>query len=284
MKRILLAVAVLLLAAGVATEVGIRAAEAAPVPPGVHVNGLTYQPGLHVPATQLPRSTPANATPSSETWAGYVDVACRTCQLWSVATAFTLPSVNLNCATTPSASVLYWAGLDGFNDTTTEQIGAGASCPAGTLTYFVWYQMLPQPPVAFTGVNPGDALTVSVSYNGSARNYQLVLVDLTQTGKTLTAKLPCPTGSTCKNKSAEVFTQDPFDTVTKMFVPLADFGQAGFESIAVISRNGLHRSMTPTRLWSTDSISMIGASKNVLVSPSPAYGGQAFVDTWHNSQ
>jgi len=67
-------------------------------------------------------------------------------------------------------------------------------------------------------------------------------------------------------------------------LPLADFGQAGFEGIAVTSRSGLHGSMTSTNLWTTDAIDMVGSTGHALTSRSPAYGGQAFTETWQAAQ
>jgi hypothetical protein len=135
MKRIMLAVAALLLSAGTATAV--HAATTASVPPGVHVSGMTYQPGARLPATRLPQLTPVNGTLRSGNWSGYVDVACGTCALRYVATSFTLPSVN--CANSPDGSAAgFFAGLDGVGDSTVEQVGASASCSGGAASYLVF--------------------------------------------------------------------------------------------------------------------------------------------------
>jgi hypothetical protein len=275
MKRILLAVAALLLAAGAVTAA--HAATAATVPPGVQVSGMTYQPGVHLPATHLPHVTLVNGALHSKNWSGYVDVACPTCALRYVAASFTLPSVN--CARSPDGShTSFWAGLDGFNDSTAEQTGADAFCSGGTANYFAWYEMFPLPPVAFSGVSPGDAISVTVYYNASTRHWQLGLIDLTN-GGTLSAAVLCPSGSVCRNASAEVITEAP-SLSSGAVLPLADFGQAGYEGIQVTSRSGTHGAMTSNGLWTTDSISMVNSTGNTLALPSPAYGGQAFQDFW----
>ena len=90
MKRIMLAAAALLLSVGTATAA--QAATAAAPPPGVHVSGMTYQPGTHLPATHLPRIVPFNTALKSNNWSGYADVACSTCAIRYVATSFTVPS------------------------------------------------------------------------------------------------------------------------------------------------------------------------------------------------
>ncbi len=111
MKRILLAVAGLLLAAGTVTAA--HASTTAPMPPGVQISHMAYQPGMHLPATRLPRLTPVNGTLTSQNWAGYADVACRTCAFRFVAASFILPSVN--CAASSDGSVAgFWAGFEGL--------------------------------------------------------------------------------------------------------------------------------------------------------------------------
>ena len=282
MKRIQLAMAALLLAAGAAgAATAARAASAETVPPAVHVSGMTYQPGVHLPSTHLPHVTLVNGALHSKNWSGYVDVACGTCALRYVAASFTLPSVD--CARSPDGShASFWAGLDGFNDGTAEQTGADAFCSGGTANYFAWYEMFPLPPVAFSGVSPGDAISVTVYYNSATGHWQLGLTDLT-TGGSISAAQTCPTGSTCRNASAEVVTEAPSSS-SGATSPLADFGQVGFEGIQVTSRSGTHGAMTSNGLWTTDSIDMVGSTGATLALPGPAYGGQAFLDTWSAAQ
>ena len=115
MKRIMLAVAALLLSAGTATAA--QAATIASAPPGVHVSGMAYQSGTH-----LPQIGPFNAALKAANWSGYADIACSTCAIRYVTASFTVPSVN--CATSPDGSFAgIFAGLDGINSRTVEQVG-----------------------------------------------------------------------------------------------------------------------------------------------------------------
>jgi hypothetical protein len=289
MKRILLVVAGLLLVTGTVTAA--RAATTATLPPGVHVGGMTYQPSVRLPATRLPHltpvngtnaSTPVNSTNASQNWSGYVDLACKACALRFIAASFTLPSVD--CADSPNGSyVSTWAGLDGVTDTTLEQIGTVASCSGTTATYQAFYEMYPNPPVAFTGVSPGDAISTSVYYNGAAKNWQLGLTDIT-TGGFIAAIQTCPAAAKCLNANAEVITEAPFSSASNTILPLADFGQANYENIAVTSRSGLHGAMTSTSLWTTIAVDMVDSHGHTLALPGPAYGAQAFQDTWQAAQ
>ena len=275
MKRTMLAVAVLLLSIGTATAV--QAATAAPVPPGVRVSGMTYEPGAHLPATHLPRITSFNAALKSGNWSGYADVACSTCAIRYVATSFTVPSVN--CAKSPDGSFAgIFAGLDGVTSKTVEQIGVEAACSGGTASYDAFYEMFPSAPVAFSGISPGDAISMAVYFNGATNHWQLGLTDLTTGGNIATVQA-CPSGSVCRNASAEVIAEAPSSS-TGAILPLVDFGQVNHEAITVTSRNGTHGAMISNGLWTTDSITMVNSGGKVLAQPGPVYGGQAFQDTW----
>jgi hypothetical protein len=272
----MLGVAVLLLSAGAAT--GVQAATAAPVPPGVTVSRMIYQPGAHVPATHLPRIMPVNGALKSTNWSGYADVACGTCAIRYVTASFTMPSVN--CKNSPDGSFAgFFAGLDGIGDTTVEQVGVSAGCSGGSASYLAFYEMFPLAPVGFSGVSPGDAISVAVFYNSTTHRWQLGLTDLTTGGKIATAQA-CPSGSTCRNHSAEVITEAP-SNASGSVLPLADFGQANFEAIQVTSRSGTHGALTSNSLWTADSLTMVNSTGTAtLAAPGPAYAGQAFQDTW----
>jgi Peptidase A4 family len=279
-------VAALLLSAGTATAV--QAATAAPTPTGVTVSRMTYQPGAHVPATHLPRITsangalPVNAALQSTNWAGYADVTCGTCALRYVAASFTLPS--LNCKNSPDGSFAsFFVGLDGIGDSTVEQIGTTSECSGGAASYLAFYEMFPLAPVGFSGISPGDAISVAAYFNSVTNRWQLGLTDVT-TGGTVATVQACPSGSACRNRSAEIITEAP-SSAGGSILPLADFGQAGFEAIQVTSRNGTHGALTSNSLWTADSLTMVNSTGNkMLAVPGPAYGGQAFQDTWRAAQ
>jgi hypothetical protein len=275
MKRIMLAVAALLLSGGTATAV--QAATTATVPPGVHVTGMTYQPGTHLPATHLPATTRYHAALQADNWSGYADVACSTCAVRYVAASFTVPSVN--CAKSPDGSFAgIFAGLDGVVSRTVEQIGVEAGCSGGTASYAAFYEMFPNAPVAFSGISPGDAISANVFFNAATHHWQLTLTDITTGGNIATAQT-CPAGSVCRNASAEVIAEAPSSS-TGAILPLVDFGQVNHEAIVVTSRSGTRGSMVSNGLWTTDSITMVNSAGKILAQPGPAYGGQAFQDTW----
>jgi hypothetical protein len=222
----------------------------------------------------------ANGVQQSSNWSGYASVIKTSVTISEITADFTIPRVNCAKSTLGTSLTAYeaiWAGLDGFNDNTVEQEGVDIFCTSAKSApqYFAWYEMFPNGPVPFTGVSPGDAISVTTDKSGA--DWVLTLQDLT-TGGGFTTKQPCPKGSTCKDASAEVITEDP-GTATPVY-DLADFGMVNHTAIVLHSSTGLRRSMYAPRLWNTTEIEMIDGSRAVMAEPGPLYGWQAFNLSW----
>lgn len=245
-------------------------------PSGVRFTGntsLIHLSPVRLPATRLPHLAHARRQLSGQTlapssnWSGYADTACPSCALRFVSTQFTVPSINCTVGTTsgqPSAA--FWDGLDGYADSTVEQVGVAATCLDSIPEYYGWYEMFPLGPVAFsiTGFGPGDAVSINVYFNPTTRQYQLTFDDITQ-GAGFVASQPCPSGSTCGNSSAEVIAEAPF---SGGLMPLADFGNMFYSGATVTARNGTHGNLGDGHLWSSNEIDMTDGS-NVLAEPGP---------------
>jgi hypothetical protein len=243
-------------------------------PPGVRFTGntsLIHLAPVRLPATHLPHPAHARRLTSGQTlapssnWAGYADTACSTCAFRFVSTQFTVPSINCAVgATSGKRSAAFWDGLDGYADSTVEQVGVDATCQGSTPEYLGWYEMFPLGPVAFsiTGFGPGDAVSVNVYFNATTHQYQLTFDDITQ-GTGFVASQSCPSGSTCGNSSAEVIAEAPF---SGGIVPLADFGNVFNSGATVTARNGTRGNLGSGYLWSSNEIDMIDGS-NVLAEP-----------------
>lgn len=236
---------------------------------------------VHLTGTRLPRA--ARVTSSvfhSSNWSGYASVIKTSVTISQITADFTVPSVNCARSTLGTSGTAYdstWAGLDGFGDNTVEQEGVDAFCTSTLRApeYFAWYEMFPNAPVAFTGVGPGDAISVTTARNG--RNWVLTLRDIT-TGGGFTTTQPCPRGARCRDASAEVITEDPGSS-TPAF-DLADFGLVNQTAILLHTSTGARASMVAPQLWNTDEIEMIDGSGNVMAVPGPLYAGQAFNIGW----
>jgi hypothetical protein len=273
------------------------AAHVGTAPPGVRFTGntsLIHVSTFHGPRTHLPRSVRTIGRNSrnitlvqSRNWSGYADQACSTCALRFVNASFSAPSINCTGVTTVNETdASFWAGLDGFTSSTVEQTGVLATCDTTSPEYFVWYEMFPNPPVFFTitGFGPGDAVNTQIFFNAATNHYQIGLTDITQNVGFATSQL-CPSGSTCKNSSAEIISEAPFDTTTSSFAPLADFGQVFYQGATVTSRNGTHGNLGDEPLWNSFNIAMVNGS-HMLASAGPLSNlgiDSAFTDTWHAS-
>ena len=257
-------------------------------PRALQIRGFRLATGVRLPRTRLPRLAP-KMTVFSTNWGGHAATTSANSTLKQVSAAFNVPSVN--CANSPPGSSGYayashWAGLDGYNDDTTEQAGVARYCTSttGTPAYVAWYEMFPLPPVAFTGINPGDAITASVGFDRSAGLYNLTITDVT-TGGVVSASEPCPAGHTCRRASAEVITEDPGGGVAGGY-NLADFGQENYTGATVVSANGTTGTLTSgfgksgAQLWSGHQIVLVDPSGTPLAVTGPLYGGQAYNIAW----
>jgi hypothetical protein len=258
-------------------------AGAASMPPAGRYQtfGSMRAAGVRLAPTHLPRPMRvANGVTQSSNWSGYAAVIKTPVTISEITADFTIPRVNCAKSTLGISGTAYdaiWAGLDGFNDDTVEQEGVDIFCTStkSAPSYFAWYEMFPNGPVAFTGVGPGDAISVTTDKSG--RDWVLTLRDLT-TGGGFTTKQPCPQGSACKDASAEVITEDP-GTATPVY-DLANFAMVNQTAILLHTSTGGRRSLFAPRLWNTDEIEMTDGSGDVMAVPGTLYGGQAFNLSW----
>jgi hypothetical protein len=272
-------------------------------PASVHFSGNTQLVHVlhnsHLPRTHLPKGPHAvgrvsNITQvNSRNWSGYADQACGSCALRFVNVSFAAPSINCTGVTTDgTVAASFWDGLDGFtsNSTTVEQVGVVAFCNLTTPVYAAFFEMFPQAPFMFaiTGFGAGDAVNVSVYFDGTAKRYHIAFNDYTQ-GVFMNTVQACPSGSVCRNNSAEVIAEDPLlvsSTGTISFAPLANFGQAFYSTATVTARDGMHGNLGDTSLWSSNRLNMVNSS-HVLAFPGGLLNGfttvpvSDFTDTWH---
>jgi peptidase A4-like protein len=219
-------------------------------------------------------------TVKSNNWSGFATYGDH---FRFVSTTYTIPS--LNCGISPDPSYAsQWAGLDGYTSATVEQAGTYAVCQGGAPAYFAFYEMFPADAVSFSDVSPGDSITVSVFFTGS--RWELSLADNT-TGAGFDVTQPCPPGSTCRNRNAEIISEVPGGGPPN--ASLADYGVVGFTHIAITSTAG-HRYNIFSPDWSNDKISEVDlANGNPMQAPSKlegtatgtggGWGNQAFTIT-----
>ena len=182
------------------------------------------------------------------------------------------PSPNYSGSTWSSC----WVGIDGYSDSTVEQIGTEQDYNATTNTssYSAWYEMYPAPFYTINEtVSPGDVMTATVTWE-SGNTFTLTINDLGKWSFSTTQTLP--SGSTALRQSAEAIAEAP--SAINGVLPLADFGQVQFSGVTA---NGAAFDEA-TSPWSTiDPITMIdGTSQASPTSLTDSPNPDSFNVTW----
>jgi hypothetical protein len=207
-------------------------------------------------------------------WSGYADVESGSHKVSQVSGAWTVPAVQ--CLTPPyqnqDAFLANWVGIDGFSNSTVEQLGTAAQCFAGVKYYYVWYEMYPAGTVeegttACINDNvdcpqPGDQISASVTVTsaGSGKNnYKFTLTDHTSSQESFSVTQQCA-AATCTDGSAEWIVERPAalppPPAPVQVLPLAYFGKTFFSSAGVVS-GGRPSSIQGFKDGSVNDISMI---------------------------
>jgi Peptidase A4 family len=235
----------------------------------------TLRPAIHLShrAAMSPQGIPIDY---SGNWSGYIALpkTGKATAFKYVAGSYEVPSVN--CSVTNYAFSYHWVGLDGWTDGTVEQDGIGAFCVNGTPDYFAWYEMYPAGVTDEFSVDPGDAITSSVTYNGSGK-YQMNLTDQT-TGQNFSVGTSC--ASTCANSSAEVITEG---YTSAPYNGTADFGEQHYDTATVTGSKGAVGGLTSPNWNTVESIALGASSDDPDTEPGPLYTTtnlSAFPLTW----
>lgn len=255
--------------AGVSRSATAAAARAARVAGTLKVPGSApFLPGTTVPGVGTGARSFDKVTSSN--WSGYAVQSASA--FTGVVGSWTQPAVTCTSKTTYSA---FWVGIDGYADSTVEQLGTEADCVGGVPAYSAWYEMYPKAPVTFGGlVEPGDVLTATVTRSGTS--YDLSITDSTAGWAQGVVKK----SAAAEDASAEWIAEAPCCTASGGILPLSDFGSVAFTGAEAATGGGdLPISSFPAGSGPHE-ISMTKNSK-VIAKPS-ALGshGQAFTVTY----
>jgi hypothetical protein len=231
------------------------------------------------PQAMLVHSTHAHAIKGvtavgSFNWSGYADTSSTSQEFTKVSGDWTTPSVTCSAEDQITSD---WVGLDGFSDSTVEQLGTISWCFESTPTYFTWYEMYPAGTVEVgTALKPGDKIAASVTRTGTT--YKLVLTDSTTAGNNISVTKTCAL-ATCKDTSAEWISERPSFSIG--IVPQAHYNAFKLTSGAQTSGG---KSGTIGSGPGPNSITMIDATQSYdLNTVSGLTGGNSFRTTWKNS-
>ena len=182
-------------------------------------------------------STPAEAANplifNAKNWAGFVAETNFSSPVNNSVTAvggsWTVPltTASANSARNGTYSV-QWVGIDGFSDSTVEQVGTEATYSGnGPAFYSAWYEMYPGSLTTINNfpIHPGDSITASVVYSppGFPNEFALSIEDNTTSSGTTTYQ-----AGSASMSSAEWIVEAP--TVGGGIAPLPGFGSVSFTS------------------------------------------------------
>jgi peptidase A4-like protein len=232
----------------------------ASIQPGTPLRAVGGGQGAAVSASALGAVTNLQAL----NWAGYA-ASRGTTTFRFVSAEFTVPTVDCTGVTAASGAWSgHWIGLDGFrtSSSTVEQVGVIAGCTDSTTpVYQAFWEMFPNAANSPTSIHiqPGDAISMSVYYNRSTRQFTLTFSD-TSTGQSFTRTRACPAGATCRRNSAEAISEAPSDGSTGAILPLANFNIAHFASVSITNTAGTHRGGLVSSFWNTSKITQVAGN------------------------
>ncbi|MFF7468140.1 G1 family glutamic endopeptidase [Streptomyces sp. NPDC008092] len=174
-------------------------------------------------ASALISASAADAAPMrSADWSGYAASGAHDL----IQATWVLPAVS---CTSGSQYSSVWVGLDGYTNSTVEQIGTEADCSNGTPVYYAWYQFYPDQRHTFSEpVQPGDELTAFSHYNPLLKSYDMGILDYTARW----SEHPRGVASGPPPSSVEVIVGLP-PCDSGCIQPLADFGTVSVQETLV---------------------------------------------------
>jgi len=163
-----------------------------------------------------------NGTADTSNWSGYAVLGSSFD--W-VGGSWTVPKANCT-GVTENQFAAFWAGMDGYNSATVEQIGTDSDCFGKNPFYYAWYEFYPQGQVIITGVpiKPGDKISAGVHYHIGDGKFEVAIMDHT-TGKSFSTRVAVPGAL---RSSAEWIAEAPCCTSTGGILPMTNFGTVTF--------------------------------------------------------
>ena len=157
-------------------------------------------------------------------WSGYViasDTQSRSQLVSSISASWIVPEVKVTENNTFSA---VWIGIGGYGEETLIQTGTEQQCLNGHITYFAWYELLPDYLVRITDmrIRPGDTITASLSLTDENTHTWSIEVSDVSRGEYFQRYVVYNSSQL----SAEWIVERP--TVNGAISTLADFGNVTF--------------------------------------------------------
>ncbi|HEX8816102.1 MAG TPA: G1 family glutamic endopeptidase [Terriglobales bacterium] len=216
---------------------------------------------------------------NSYNWSGYTVTGT---DFTNVKGSWIHPTVD--CDKSPNSAVVFWVGIDGWNDDYVEQTGTGAVCDEKAVTYFAWYEFYPAEDIQVIDsitVTPGDTFSGEVSYSSKTSEFTLTITDETSGAHYKTTGTAAGAG----RNSAEWIVEAP-GYITGI-INLSDFTKAEFgdDYTSIAETNQATDSSTSGVIKKFGSsiltVTQVDVFGNVEQKPSSlSSDGSSFYNTW----
>ncbi len=242
------------------------------LPKGAH--SLGSRSGKHASNPHMPEYTSGTST----NWSGYVAATKLnnpgSRSVTGVTGSWTVPTLS---STAGNSYCAIWVGIDGYSNSTVEQIGTGHDWVSGSQSNYAWFEMYPQWAYEIVGfpVNDGDVITASVQYQ-SGSTFVLSITNVTHRVTTVVPSIYTKSSS-AKRSSAEWIVEAPYENGV---LPLSDFGVISMTNCSATINNTTGK--INNSHWQNESLTMVTSNHIVKALPSNLSNGNAFTVTWEH--
>ena len=221
---------------------------------------------------------------SSNNWCGYVAAQNLNTpvvnSVTSVQALWIVPHVTAPAGGNPKdtyASI--WIGIDGYNNSTVEQIGTSHEWHSGKVVNYAWFEMYPNAAFEISGfpLNPGDSIGATIISQGKG----VFLMKLANNTRKVTTTIPTryTICATAQCACAEWVVEAPY---MKGVLPLAHFSNVAFSNCTA-TIGGVTGAINNPK-WKHDSIIMKSPTMAPKATVSAlAADGQSFSAMWLHS-
>ena len=206
----------------------------------------------------------------------------------AVSGSWIVPTVTGSFGSTDYSAV--WVGIDGYSNSTVEQLGTEEDIVNGRAQYSAWWEMYSsadqQPEQVITGMTimPGDSITASVQYITTvahAGQFYLSIVDNSRANDSFsTYQSSAQTQSPLAQcSSAEWIVEAP--SIGNNIAALANFGQVTFTNASAVI-NGVSGPINDSA-WQSQAINMGSYTTTFDTTSVLTNSGMSFVVTYDTS-
>jgi Peptidase A4 family len=206
----------------------------------------------------------------------------------AVSGSWVVPTVTGSGSGTTYSAV--WVGIDGYSDSTVEQLGTEQDVENGKAVYQAWWEMYSsgdgQPEQVISGmtIKPGDSISASVQYLNSGTHsgqFELSITDSTESETFTTYETSSAVQSpTASRSSAEWIIEAP--TVGSGVAALANFGSVTFTN-ASATIDGVTGPINDSA-WQSQAINIATSSGTLQDTTSELTdSGTSFVETFDST-